>query len=157
LNLKRRVDRSGIIGQAGQLGAGPVVGNGGGRNLDDPGDFPLGAAVLELQAQNFMDCAWITFLLVNSQATFRIKIRKVATVMPLPLARSNRFKLDRLKKIIVQFALDWVSSWRGKRKSSNRTGDEARGGVNSGPLAVRVALHAAPAERRKYTGFLCNP
>ena len=42
-------------GQAGQLGAGHIVGDGGGGNLDDAGDFPLGAAVLEMQPQDFMD------------------------------------------------------------------------------------------------------
>lgn len=35
-------------GQAGQLSAGHIVGDGGGGDVDDAGDFPLGAAVLEI-------------------------------------------------------------------------------------------------------------
>lgn len=40
-----------------QLGTGYVVGNAGGGNIDDAGDFPLGTTVLEMQPQNFMDFA----------------------------------------------------------------------------------------------------
>ncbi len=44
-------------GQACQRSAGYVVGHSGGRNVDDAGDFPLGAALLEMQSQHFMDFA----------------------------------------------------------------------------------------------------
>ncbi len=44
-------------GQAGQLGAGHIVGDGGGGDVDDAGNFPLGAAVLEMQPPDFVDFA----------------------------------------------------------------------------------------------------